>query len=77
MSLCEDPEMKKNAKVAEELNVDLGKMRSYLDNRGILIFLDGIQEVGERAAKLVRSMLKFSRSNNEKRIKTILTLYSF
>lgn len=50
-----------NRAAAAELQVDLDKVRAYLEKRGILRFLQGIQDAGARAAGIVADMLAFSR----------------
>ncbi|MGE4296570.1 MAG: PocR ligand-binding domain-containing protein [Desulfovibrionaceae bacterium] len=54
-------ELQKNRIVAQELGVDLEKVRAYLEQRGVVSYLDGIGEAAQRAAKIVKSMLDFSR----------------
>ncbi len=46
---------------AQELGLDLGVMRDYLKARGIIEFIEGIQEAGTRASRIVADMLAFSR----------------
>ncbi len=50
-----------NQRVAEELGIDLDQMNTYLQQRGVVDFLSGIQEAGTRAAGIVSNMLQFSR----------------
>lgn len=57
-----------NVRVANELDVSLEKMKSYMEAREIFGLLDGIAECGKRAASIVANMLEFSRSSNIKRI---------
>ncbi len=57
-----DPEMPRNVESAEEIGIDLQKLHTYMDKRGILQFIDGIRESGERAAQIVLNMLQFSRN---------------
>lgn len=54
-----------NTRVAERLGLDLGLVGQYMEARGIGKYLDGIAEAGERAARIVSSMLKFSRRSEE------------
>lgn len=54
-------DLPKNREVAEELQFDLEKGHQYFETRGILKFLNLIQEAGSRAAKIVSDMLAFSR----------------
>lgn len=60
------PDLPKNQEVAEQLGIDLDLMHKYLDNRGILRFIDGIREAGGRAAKIVADMLHFSRRSDSR-----------
>jgi signal transduction histidine kinase len=53
--------MAMNREVAETLGVELEKVRSYLQERGIFRFIEGIQESGRRATGIVNDMLAFSR----------------
>ncbi len=48
-------------KEAEKLGLDHGTLRAYAENRGIVSYLEGIREAGERAARIVSNMLQFSR----------------
>jgi len=50
-----------NLRVADELGLDIGRMREYLDRRGILRFVDGMREATERASRIVSDMLAYSR----------------
>ena len=50
-----------NRAVADALGLDLNQLNRYLQERGILRFLEGIREAGARAAKIVADMLSFSR----------------
>lgn len=51
----------KNCETAEQLGLNLDLVNRYLEQRGILRFLEGIREAGTRAAKIVSDMLAFSR----------------
>lgn len=55
------PDLPKNREVAESLGLNLDLVNRYLEERGILHFLKGIQEAGARSAKIVTDMLTFSR----------------
>ncbi|WXG53711.1 MAG: HAMP domain-containing sensor histidine kinase [Candidatus Sedimenticola sp. (ex Thyasira tokunagai)] len=55
------PDLEKNRVVAQELGLDLEKICSYLDQREIEKFMQGIRESGERAAEIVQNMLQFAR----------------
>ncbi|MEZ4525075.1 MAG: PAS domain-containing protein [Desulfobacterales bacterium] len=54
-------ELPANKEIAEECGTSLETIRSYLEKRKIIRFLDGIQESGQRAAAIVSNMLSFSR----------------
>lgn len=56
-----DPKIKKNRDAAKKLGTDLGLVRSYLEEREVLSYLQGMQEAGRRAARIVHNMLQFSR----------------
>jgi PAS domain S-box-containing protein len=58
------PELQKNRPQAEQLGVCLDAIDSYLQAREIPQLLDGIQQAGTRAAKIVSHMLNFSRMSN-------------
>ncbi|WP_320170893.1 cache domain-containing protein [Maridesulfovibrio sp.] len=58
------PTLKSNLPIAEQCNIDLDNLRNYMDKRGITGYLRSIQESGQRAASIVRSMLDFSRRSN-------------
>lgn len=53
-----------NVQAAEELNIPFHSLVQYLESREIPKFLDGIQKAGERAAKIVKTMLEFSHARN-------------
>ena len=52
-----------NSKLAEELGIDLIKLRQFLQQRKIPALLEMISESGQRAAKTVLNMLSFSRND--------------
>jgi PAS domain S-box-containing protein len=54
-------DLEKNEIVARDCGVSLDRVRDYLIRRDVPKMLDSISESGERAAKIVASMLKFSR----------------
>ncbi len=54
------PELAKNIEVAEDYGIDLTKVQSYMTDRQIHKFLDGIRISGKRAADIVSYMLQFS-----------------
>lgn len=55
------PDLDKNIQAADEIGVKLEDVRTYLEKRNIMKYFKGMQEAGNRAAKIVRSMLNFSR----------------
>lgn len=58
------PELPRNQEQASELGIDLSSVNRYLENREVPQLLDGIQQAGARAAKIVTHMLSFSRRSN-------------
>ncbi|MCC7449863.1 MAG: PAS domain-containing protein [Anaerolineae bacterium] len=59
-----------NHTAAAKVGVELEQVRAYLEQREILQFLSDIRESGARAAKIVSSMLQFSRRSDSQWIKT-------
>lgn len=57
-------ELPKNRQVAETLNLSLSQIAAYLQQREIPQLLEGIQQAGTRAARIVSHMLSFSRMSN-------------
>ncbi|MDQ0122671.1 PAS domain S-box-containing protein [Pseudomonas lini] len=55
------PELPKNLEQAEQIGVQLETVNRYLQAREVPQLLDGIQQAGARAAKIVTHMLSFSR----------------
>ncbi|EJL05774.1 MULTISPECIES: ATP-binding protein [Pseudomonas] len=55
------PELPRNLEQAEQLGIALEEVNRYLQGREIPQLLDGIQQAGARAAKIVTHMLSFSR----------------
>jgi PAS domain S-box-containing protein len=55
------PELKANLEAAHKLNVDLGKVQAYMENRQILHFMEEMANAGKRASDIVTNMLQFSR----------------
>lgn len=55
------PAIEKNRKEAERLGTSLDSVLAYLAEREIMDYLHGIQDAGQRAAKIVSNMLQFSR----------------
>ncbi len=59
-----DPDNPHNIEQAKRIDLDLQRVRTYLQQRDILRFLQGIQEAGSRAAGIVNNMLEFSRGSS-------------
>ncbi|USW97197.1 ATP-binding protein [Pseudomonas proteolytica] len=57
-------ELPKNLEHAEQVGVKLETVNRYLQSREVPQLLDGIQQAGARAAKIVTHMLSFSRRSN-------------
>ncbi|AMB85972.1 PAS domain-containing sensor histidine kinase [Pseudomonas agarici] len=57
-------ELPKNLEYAELAGIDLDTVNQYLKSREVPQLLDGIQQAGARAAKIVTHMLSFSRRSN-------------
>ncbi|MBB2495556.1 HAMP domain-containing sensor histidine kinase [Aquipseudomonas ullengensis] len=58
------PDLAKNQDQAIEVGIALDDVSAYLSAREIPQLLDGIQQAGSRAAKIVSHMLSFSRRSN-------------
>ena len=58
------PDLPKNLEHAERVGVELDTVNRYLQSREVPQLLDGIQQAGARAAKIVTHMLSFSRRSN-------------
>lgn len=56
-----DPSVDSNVEAARLHGLDLHGMASFLEERNILRYLQGIRDAGERAAAIVADMLSFSR----------------
>lgn len=57
------PDLPANIKTAEKLGCSLDQIRTYMEERNIVRMLEGIQDSGMRAAKIVSNMLDFSRKS--------------
>ncbi|KIH81997.1 sensor histidine kinase [Pseudomonas batumici] len=57
-------ELPKNQEYAQQAGIDLDIVNRYLQSREVPQLLDGIQQAGARAAKIVTHMLSFSRRSN-------------
>ncbi|KAA0995735.1 HAMP domain-containing protein [Pseudomonas sp. ANT_J12] len=55
------PDLPKNLEQAEHVGIELETVNQYLQAREVPQLLDGIQQAGARAAKIVTHMLSFSR----------------
>ena len=55
------PDLEANRRTAEALGIDLELVYRYLDERGILGFVDDIQQSASRASRIVADMLAYSR----------------
>jgi PAS domain S-box-containing protein len=55
------PELEPNRRTAEALGVDLKLVYRYLDERGIIEFVNAIQQSASRASHIVADMLAYSR----------------
>jgi len=58
------PELEKNREQADQAGISLEAIDRYLNAREIPRLLDGIQQAGSRAAKIVSHMLNFSRRSD-------------
>ncbi|MGY1918261.1 ATP-binding protein [Pseudomonas tolaasii] len=58
------PDLPKNLEHAEQAGIELEIVNRYLQSREVPQLLDGIQQAGARAAKIVTHMLSFSRRSN-------------
>jgi two-component system NtrC family sensor kinase len=67
------PDIPANLLAARDCGVTLEGVRNYLDQRGILRFIEGIRESGERASKTVSDMLNFSRKSPSRKTFACLT----
>jgi C4-dicarboxylate-specific signal transduction histidine kinase len=65
-------ELVANNELAEKLDCNIDTLRSYLEQRGILRFVDNIEEAGERAANIIATMLKFSHTGHSEQRPTDL-----
>lgn len=61
------PKIKTNVELAKEKGCSCENIYDYLEERGIVRMLEGIQTSGERAATIVKNMLNFTRRNESRR----------
>lgn len=64
------PELPSNIVTAKRLGLDIEIMNSYLEERCVLKFLNGAKDAADRAAAIVKNMLKFSRRSDAQLLKT-------
>jgi PAS domain S-box-containing protein len=62
------PDLPANKETAEACGVQLEAVRSYLNARDILKFLEGIRTSGQNAAEIVDNMLHFSRTSESRKM---------
>jgi len=55
--------LKKNIATAQSIGLDFDKLQLYLQEKSITKYVQSIQSAGERAAKIVKSMLEFGRAS--------------
>jgi PAS domain S-box-containing protein len=67
-----DPALPQNLAVAAACGVDLPRLHTYLEARGVLRFVEGIRQSGERASTTVADMLNFSRQSDSRLVPTRL-----
>ncbi len=60
------PDMQANRDAAQGLGGSMEFLQAYLRQRGIDAMLEGIRDSGQRAADIVKSMLRFSRKSESK-----------
>ena len=53
-----------NVKAADEVGVPIGKIGAFMEKRGIIRMIDGINESGRRMADIVNNMLSFARKSD-------------
>ncbi|MCP4671301.1 MAG: PAS domain S-box protein, partial [Desulfobacula sp.] len=62
-----ETDFEQNVNEASNLGIDLEALQSYLKNRSIYRYLKNIKDAGGRAARIVRSMLDFSRAGESEK----------
>ena len=67
-----DPQLPRNLEVARECGAELPRIACYLEQRGIMRFIEGIRMSGERASTTVADMLNFSRRSDSRIVPTRL-----
>jgi|GEM_PF-1216565 len=58
------PGLEANARVAEEMGVDLELVHDYLEKREIFDFIASMREAGKRTTKIIANMLQFTRKSD-------------
>ncbi|MGB5984409.1 MAG: cache domain-containing protein [Desulfobacterales bacterium] len=66
------PNLPANQQAAAVCGTDMAAISCYMENRGIVHFIEGIRASGERASGTVRDMLNFSRKSESKPVPTDL-----
>lgn len=61
-------DFQKNIETATELNLDLNIVNTYLANRKVIDYLNGILSASKRASEIVSNMLKFSRMSDQSKV---------
>lgn len=56
--------LKKNQETAHSIGLDFDRLQTYLREKSIFTYVEAIQSAGERAAKIVKSMLDFGRASS-------------
>ena len=64
-----DPSISSNQKIAEELGINIEQIYSYMKRRGLLKFINGIKESGERASTIMEHLLQFSKKSSAEKVR--------
>ncbi|MCP4131449.1 MAG: PAS domain S-box protein [bacterium] len=64
------PNHPKNIEAAAGFDIDLDKVFLYLEDRGIIKFLNAIREAGKKASKIIEDILNFSRQGETNMVST-------
>ena len=67
------PDLPENVAVARQMGIELGAVRDYLEQRRVVVFLEGIRSSGQKASEIVENMLNFSRQSESRKIPVQLT----
>lgn len=62
-----EPSTPSNQKVAEEVGIKMEQIQAYMQRRGLLKFIYGIKESGERASTIMQHLLQFSKKSSAKK----------